>query len=166
MMIIFIYAHPREWNATDDLMFHSSDQIWHHCCLYDNNKHEKCQHTRQGCTFNRNSIEIATWPTAIFESQGGEIFVLSENCVKIQSNSNTAKLQGCDLHFIFYRLKTTSLFGADPCKDHHNHFDTFIREKENNDVKKIIPSSIANHITVTISLHIIAIRYFLKILQP
>ncbi len=44
----------------------------------------------------------------------------------------------------------------------------FLNEKENNDVKLIIPSSIANHIAIAISVQnqIIPIRYFLKILQP
>ncbi len=42
----------------------------------------------------------------------------------------------------------------------------FINEKENIDVKMIIPPCIANHITLAISLQIVAIRYFLKIVQP
>ena len=44
-------------------------------------------------------------------------------------------------------------------------FNVF-NENENNDVKMIFPSNIANHIAIAISVKIITIRYFFKIIQP
>ncbi len=40
----------------------------------------------------------------------------------------------------------------------HDYFNTFVKENENHDVKMIIPSNIANHITIAIPVQIIAIR--------
>ncbi len=44
----------------------------------------------------------------------------------------------------------------------HNHFNMFIHEKEKNDIKMIVPSGIANHIVIAISLQIITIRFFIQ----
>ncbi len=50
----------------------------------------------------------------------GTIFVQGEICVsKYHFNPNIVVLQSfLGLHFIFYWLKKTSLFGTDRCKDH------------------------------------------------
>ncbi len=42
----------------------------------------------------------------------------------------------------------------------------FVNEKENIDVKMIGPSNITNYIAITISLQIIIVRYFLRIVEP
>ncbi len=101
--------------------------------------------------------------------QAGAIFVTGKKCVKISFNLNIAVLQSFPgLHVIFYRLKKTSLFSLVqiPAKICHYRVEMFVSEKENTDVKIIIPSSIANHIAIAVLLQIIAIRYFLKIVQP
>ena len=66
------------------------------------------------------------------------------------------------LHITLYRLKKTSLFGTDSHKHHIIIILMFFNENENNDVKSIIPSNIANHIAIAISFKLIAMRYFLQ----
>ena len=51
------------------------------------------------------------------------------------------------------------------CKTHTIIILMFFNENENNDVK-IIPFNIAHHIAIAISVKLIAIRSFLKIVQP
>ncbi len=85
---------------------------------------------------------------------------------KIPFNSTITLLQNCPgLHIIFYRPKRTSLFVTDPCKNLTMLILMFINEKESKDVKMIISSS-ADHIAFVLFVQIIAIRYFLHIVQP
>ncbi len=51
----------------------------------------------------------------------------------------------------FYRLKKTSLFGADSCKFTSLPFYYVFSENDNNDVKTIIPSDITNCVASTVS---------------
>ncbi len=96
-----------------------------------------------------------------------QYLLLVKKCVKILLNSNVAVLQSCPgLHIIYYRLKKTSLFGTDACKNHIIIILIHLLVEKSGDLKVIILSSIANHITITISLQIIAIRHFLKMVQP
>ncbi len=68
---------------------------------------------------NQNLIKISISPTAIFNLQGGAIFVLSVKCLKIPFDLNIAVLQSHpSLQIIFFRLKETSLFGTHPCQNH------------------------------------------------
>ncbi len=93
--------------------------------------------------------------------------MIGEKCLKIPFNSNIAGLQSRrGLHITFYGLKEASLFGTYLCKNQTIIILMFINEKKKNDVKMIVPSSIANHVVIAISLQIIAIRYFFKIVQP
>ncbi len=87
------------------------------------------------------------------------IFVMGE----INLNSDIVLLQNCPgLHVILYRLKKTSLFGADPCKHHTMVISMFFSENDNNDVKVIIPCNLKNHTASTIQVQIIAIKYFFQ----
>ncbi len=60
-------------------------------------------------------------------------------------------MQSCsDQHMIFYRLKKTSSFGTDPCKNHTIIFNMSFNENENNYIKIRISSNLDNHIATAI----------------
>ncbi len=85
---------------------------------------------------------------------------------KIVISSNIVLLQSClGPHITLYRLKKTSLFLKDPCNNHTLIIlKSFFIENEYKDFKIQISSYIAIHIAV--SVQIVAIRYFFKIVQP
>ena len=96
-----------------------------------------------------------------FQMAGCTIFLKGEMRVKYY-----IKLHIAVLHTSFSRLQT-SVFSTNPPKKltHHKGFNVFFNENENNDIKMIFSSNVAEHIAIVISVRITAIIFFFKILQ-
>ncbi len=82
---------------------------------------------------------------------------------KMSFNANIAVLWSClGPHITFYRLKKTSLFEKDPCSNHTlSILISFFNENDNKDLKILISSYIA----IAISVQIITVRCFFKIMR-
>ncbi len=102
----------------------------------------------KGCTINRNWIEM----TGNFWIAGRFNVCYGWSVPKYHLIQILLCFRGVLAYTSYSRLKKTSLFGTDSCKNRTIIILIYLSTKKNIDVKMIIYSSIANHIAIATSL--------------